>query len=123
MVDSDESSQGTSKAVAILVYTLLRVGLFAAVWVLIEFLTPIHGLWAAATAILMSGAISVIVLDRQRGAVGLAAAGFFRRINARIEASAQAEDAAADAAEAQQAATGGSGESEQHPQSKAVDQQ
>lgn len=93
MADSQESSHAASKALAILVYTLLRVGLFAVVWVVVELVTPIHGLWAAAVAILISGAISIVVLDRQRGAVGAVAAGFFGRINARIEASARAEDA------------------------------
>ncbi len=78
--------------VAVLVYTLLRVALFAVVFVVIDLLTPIHGIWAAAAAILMSGAISLVVLDRQRGPVGQAAARFFGRINARIDASARAED-------------------------------
>jgi hypothetical protein len=112
--DTQDPSTGSSKAIAILVYTLLRVGLFALVWVVIEFLTPLHGLWAAAAAILISGAISVVVLDRQRGEVGAAAAGFFGRINARIEASAAAEDDDGDDA---------SGESQEQPQHKAVDQE
>lgn len=77
---------------AVVVYTLLRAALFVVVWVLIEFLTPIHGLWAAVAALLISGAISVVVLDRPRNKVGLAAGGFFGRINERIEASARAED-------------------------------
>ena len=47
---------------------------------------------AAASAILISGAISIVVLDRQRGRVGVAAGRFFGRINARIEESARAED-------------------------------
>lgn len=85
-----QKERGT--ALAIIVYTLLRVALFVAVWVLFEFLTPIHGLWAAASAILISGAISIVVLDRQRGRVGVAAGRFFGRINARIEESARAED-------------------------------
>ncbi len=77
---------------AILVYTTLRVGLFAIVWVALELWSPVHGLWAAVAAILVSGAISIVVLDRQRGAVGTVVAGFFGRLNARIEASARAED-------------------------------
>lgn len=89
-----EPAQGRSpsRGVAILVYTLLRFALFAVVWLVIEFLTPLNGLLALAAAILISGAISVVVLDRQRSAVGAAAAGFFGRINARIDASARAED-------------------------------
>lgn len=77
---------------ALVVYTLLRVALFAVVWVGFEFLTPIHGLWAAVAALLISGAISVVVLDRPRNKVGVAAGRFFGRINERIEASARAED-------------------------------
>ena len=89
-----EPAQGRSpsRGVAILVYTLLRFALFAGVWLVIEFLTPLNGLLALAAAILISGAISIVVLDRQRSAVGAAAAGFFGRINARIDASARAED-------------------------------
>ena len=108
-----DSEGGTAKAVFI--YTLLRVLLFAAVWALVELLTPIHGPWAAAAALLMSGAISVVVLDRQRGKVGRAAGGFFGRLNERIESSAHAEDAALDAAELEQR--------QQDAQRESVDQQ
>lgn len=111
---TEEAPRSTAKAV--IVYTLLRVLLFAAVWALVELLTPIHGPWAAAAALLMSGAISVVVLDRWRGPVGQAAGGFFGRINQRIDASAHAEDAALDAAEA-------SGEGEQEPHGEAVGEQ
>jgi hypothetical protein len=95
---SEKGRGETAKAV--IVYTLLRILLFAAVWVVVELLTPIHGVWAAAAAIVMSGAISLILLDRQRGKVGQAAGGFFGRINQRIESSARAEDEALDAADA-----------------------
>ena len=86
------TSSGGSKVLAITVYTVLRVALFAAVWLTLELLTPISGLWAIVLAILFSGAISIVVLDRQRDRVGAIAAGFFRGINERIEASARAED-------------------------------
>lgn len=88
----DVSSPRGSTLAAIALYTLLRVALFALVWLTIELLTPISGLWALVVAILVSGAISLFVLDRPRNRVGLAAAGFFGRINERIEASARAED-------------------------------
>jgi hypothetical protein len=78
--------------VAVIIYTLLRVALFAVVWVVIELVTPIHGVWAAASAILISGAISIVVLDRPRDRVGAAAGRFFGRINARIDASTRSED-------------------------------
>jgi len=117
VAESQHPASAGSKAVAVLVYTLLRVALFAGVWVVIELVSPIHGLWAAAFAILISGAISIVVLDRQRGAVGSIAAGFFGRINARIEASARSEDD-----EAPPAAQN-SGEPEGQAQDKAVREQ
>ncbi len=86
------TSGRTESAKAIVVYTVLRVLLFAAVWVVMELLTPIHGVWAAVAAILISGAISLILLDRPRNKVGAAAGSFFGRINERIDASARAED-------------------------------
>lgn len=109
MVAPGDASHARSKTAAILIYTLLRVGLFAVVWVVVDLLTPFRGVWAAVVAILISGAISIIVLDRQRSAVGAVAAGYFGRINARIEASARAED--------------GSGEPEDDAEQKSVDQQ
>lgn len=112
VVAPGDASHARSKAAAILIYTLLRVALFAVVWVVVELLTPIHGVWAAVVAILISGAISIIVLDRQRGAVGALAAGYFGRINARIEASARAEDE-----------EDGSTEPEGDAEQKSVDQQ
>ncbi len=118
VVASAQPASGRSKAVAVIVYSVLRLALFVAIWLVIDFLTPIHGLIAAAAAILISGAISVIVLDRQRGAVGEAAAGFFGRINARIEASARAEDE--NDSENEDA---GSGDAEEQPESESVGQQ
>jgi hypothetical protein len=114
----DEASSVRS-ALAILVYTALRVALFAIVWVALELFSPVHGLWAAVAAILVSGAISIIVLDRQRGAVGLVVAGFFGRLNARIEASTRAEDVdpAIDTPPA------GSGQGEQQTETDPVDEQ
>ena len=38
---------------AVLVYTVLRVALFLAVWLTIELLTPISGVWAIALAIVV----------------------------------------------------------------------
>ncbi len=75
-----------------MVYTVLRIALFLAVWLTIELLTPINGLLAIIAALLVSGAISLLVLDRQRGRAAAVAGGFFGRINERIEASARAED-------------------------------
>lgn len=77
---------------SILVYTALRVGLLIGVWALIVLATPIDGLLAAAFAVLVSGAISLLVLDRQRNQMGQVVGRFFSGINERIEASARAED-------------------------------
>ena len=112
-------SSGGSKVLAITVYTVLRVALFAAVWLTLELLTPISGLWAIVLAILFSGAISIVVLDRQRDRVGAVAAGFFRGINERIEASARAEDDDDDL----DAPAPGSGDGEQPAHRDAVDKQ
>ncbi len=73
-------------------YTALRVAMFVGAWILIEILTPIQGLFAAAFAIVISGAVSIIVLNGQRDAMSAALVGFFRRMNARIDASTRAED-------------------------------
>jgi hypothetical protein len=115
------ASTGGSKALAVLVYTVLRVALFLAVWLTIELLTPISGVWAIVIAILLSGVISLLVLDRQRGRVATVAAGFFSGINERIEASARAEDVDDEPDPATSDA--GSGEGEQPAEHKPVDQQ
>lgn len=77
---------------SVVLYTALRLIMFAGAWVLIEVLTPIHGLFAAAFAIVISGAVSIIALNGQRDAMSAALFGFFRRMNARIDASTRAED-------------------------------
>lgn len=92
-------------------YTVLRVLLFAEVWLTIELLTPISGLLAIIAALLVSGAISLLVLDRQRGRAASVAAGFFGRINERIEASARAEDDDDDASRSDQREQGTEDES------------
>ena len=78
--------------VAFLFYTLLRLLLFGAVWLLVQILTPWRGLLAIAVAILISGGISLFVLDRPRGQLAAGVDAFIRRINDRIDASARAED-------------------------------
>jgi len=47
---------------------------------------------ALALAIVISGAISLLLLNRQRDALSSGVARFFRRINERIDASTRAED-------------------------------
>lgn len=81
-----------SRWIALVVYTLLRLGLFAAVWVLVQVVTPWRGLVGVAVAILISGGISLFVLDRPRGQLAIGVQAFMQRINDRIEASTRAED-------------------------------
>lgn len=82
----------TSRSLAFLAYTLLRVLIFAAAWLLLLWLTPLEGVYAIVMAILISGIISIPLLSHQRDAVSVGIAGFFRRMNERIDASARAED-------------------------------
>ena len=76
----------------IAVYTAMRVALLAAVWLAIQVVTPMRGLLAIAVALVISGVISFIVLDRSRDRASVGLAGAFRRINDRIEQSKVAED-------------------------------
>lgn len=72
---------------------MLRLLLFSLVWLLVQVTTPLRGLLAAVVALLISGVISIVVLNKQRAAMGVALANFFGRINSRIDASTRAEDA------------------------------
>jgi hypothetical protein len=76
----------------LIVYTGLRLGVFLAVWLLVQWVTGLRGLMALALAIVISGAISLLLLNRQRDAMSTGVARFFRRINERIDASTRAED-------------------------------
>lgn len=76
----------------IAVYTAMRVALLAGVWLVIQVVTPMRGLLAIAVALVISGVISFIVLDRSRDTASKGLAGVFGRINDRIEQSKVAED-------------------------------
>jgi hypothetical protein len=93
-------------ALAIAWYTLLRVAMLVAVWFLLEWLTPFRGLWAIVAAFLISGGISLLLLNRERDAVSIGVAGFFGRINQRIEESKRAEDFDDDEPQSEQDAEG-----------------
>ena len=73
-------------------YTGLRVALLALVWLLIQVVTPMRGLLAIAVALIISGVISFVLLDRTRDRASAGLAGVFRRIDDRIERSKVAED-------------------------------
>lgn len=82
-----------SKWTSAVAYTGLRVLLWLVLWAVLQFLTPIKGLLAVVLSLLISSAISIIVLDRQRDVMSAAVGEFFSGINQRIENSATAEDA------------------------------
>ena len=84
---------------AIVIYTVMRLGLLLAAWWLIQLVSPLRGLWALVVAVLVSGVISWFALDRQRSAMSAVVGGFFGRINDRIEAASRAEDEADDQAQ------------------------
>lgn len=79
-------------AASIALYTFMRLGLFVAVWLLLQLLTPLRGLWAVVIAILASGVISLFLLSKQRAAMSAVVGGFFGRINDRIDAASRGED-------------------------------
>lgn len=76
----------------IALYTTLRLAMLLAVWLVIQVVTPLRGLIAIAVAIVISGIISFIVLDRPRNQASRGLSGVFRRIDERIERSRTAED-------------------------------
>lgn len=91
----------------VVVYTAMRLGLFLAVWWLLQLVTPLRGLWAVALAIVVSGVISIFLLNRQRTAMGDVVGGFFGRINQRIDEASRTEDEPEDQAEGQPEGIGG----------------
>lgn len=101
----------------IAVYTALRVALLAAVWLLIQVVTPMRGLLALAVALVISGAISFILLDRSRDRASVGLSRVFRGIDERIERSKVAEDVDDDLPAREVPA---SGEGETNPQQQAV---
>ena len=105
----------------IAIYTGLRLALLAGVWLLIQVVTPMRGLLAIAVALVVSGVISFIVLDRPRDSASAGLFGVFRRIDERIERSKVAEDIDDDPVPPGQAS--GQGESHSEQQAVAQDEQ
>jgi hypothetical protein len=85
------STQGR-RLLAVLTYSGLRLLLLLAVWILIELVTPLRGVVSVVVALLVSGVISLFLLNRQRASMSVVVGSFFRGINERIEAAARAED-------------------------------
>ena len=105
----------------IAIYTGLRLALLAGVWLLIQIVTPMRGLLAIAVALVVSGVISFILLDRPRDRASAGLSGVFRRIDERIERSKVAEDIDDDPVPPGQAS--GQGESHSEQQAVAQDEQ
>lgn len=72
-------------------YTTLRLAMLIAVGG-VGYLLGLRDILLLIVAFLVSGILSLVLLDRQRDAMGASVGGLFSRINARIEASAKAED-------------------------------
>jgi hypothetical protein len=77
--------------IPVLTYTFARIALLAVVYG-IGYLAGLRDLTLLVMAFLGSGVLSLVVLNRQRDAVGGRIAGFVARINDRIEANTRKED-------------------------------
>lgn len=85
-------TQPKSRWLNFVTYTVVRVLLWLGVWAILQFLTPVKGILALVLALLISSAISIVLLDRQRDAMSESVGAFFSGINSKIESSAAAED-------------------------------
>lgn len=103
-------------------YTGLRLALFAAVWLLLQVVTPLRGLIAIAVAIVLSGIVSFLLLDRPRDQASTGLAGLFRRIDDRIERSRVAEDFDEDGAD-EKTVTEPSGQADTQGEDQSVGEQ
>jgi hypothetical protein len=72
-------------------YTLARVALLLIVMVPLA-LAGLRGLWLLVAAFLVSGAMSLFLLDGLRAGFSGRMSGYFTRLNRRIDESARAED-------------------------------
>jgi hypothetical protein len=79
------------------IYTALRLALLAAVWLVVQLVTPWRGLLAIAIAVAVSGVIGFFVLDRTRDDASTAVWRVFRRIDDRIKRNEMLEDALVEA--------------------------
>ena len=84
---------------AVLVYTLARFAVFAGC-LAIGWLVGLSGLFLVIVALVVSGALSLFVLQRQRLAMSAAVERSVNRANSRIRARTEAEDAFVDEARA-----------------------
>ena len=86
-------SQSPNRWLTAVRYTAARLLLWLGFWALLQFLTPVKGVLAVVLGLLISSAVSIIVLDRQRDVMSEGIGSFFGNINQKIANSAAAEDA------------------------------
>lgn len=110
-------SKAPNRWLTVVMYTAARLLLWLVIWALLQFLTPVKGLLAVVLSLLISSAISIIMLDRQRDVMSEGVGAFFGGINQKIANSAAAEDAWQEEIRAAQ-----SGPGQQSAASQAVDQ-
>lgn len=107
----------------ILVYTVLRVALLVVTWLLVQVVTPLRGLLAIAVAIIVSGVVGYVLLDRSRDRASASVDRWFRRLDARIEASRIAEDLPDAGPDGTSADPGGEGDTGRQEQTEGEQQQ
>ena len=91
-VDAPEVGAGPlARQHPVVVYTLLRVGMLLAVAAVL-YLVGLRGVWLLLFAFLVSGVISAFVLTRPREGAVLGITTAVKGVNARIDATARAED-------------------------------
>lgn len=82
----------------VLVYTLKRLALFG-ITLALGYALGLRDLWLIVLALLVSGAVSLVLLNRDRDRASAQAVTLARKLNKRISDSAAKEDAAVDALE------------------------
>ena len=75
----------------VLIYTLARVALFLAALVPL-YLLGLRGFLLLVLAVVLSGVLSLVLLNRVRARFSSVISGYFSRINQRIDAATRAED-------------------------------
>jgi hypothetical protein len=75
----------------VLIYTTWRIAIFIVTLVVLYFV-GLRDVWLLVLAFLISGVISIFVLDRRRQQAVGGFSSLFRRMNDRIDASTRAED-------------------------------
>lgn len=91
-VDAPEVGAGAlARQHPVVVYTLLRVGMLVAVGAVL-YLLGLRGVWLLLFAFLVSGLVSAFALSRPREGAALGITRAVKGVNARLDASARAED-------------------------------